>query len=460
MTDRHPARDLLERFLSNAASPAENREIVRHLLTGCPQCQKITRSLWGLAGNEAEVLSRLRGPRARRGLRHRGGPESGSGDVFDDVASRTLSRARALAASRPDAAQRLEVLALLPPAARLARVVAQEGRLDFPLVEGLLERVGRELEVRTVEVLAWAELAVAAAERLDPRLWGAEGVTALRCRAWGALGEARRLANDADGAERALAAAEALLEPAPDERLGAEVSYYKARLKIDQNRFDEAGRLIAEVVAFCRRTGDRIPLCRALILEGALYNWTGKDTEALERLRESLDLLDRRTELRLSAEALYRLVPVLKDPEEALSVLRESQALYEQLGDQLSLARLRRLEGKVEELRGRFAAAEDHLNEARKGLLTEGRGREAAQASLDLALLYFRQGKAIDTHQIARWTFPVFSARRVQSETVLALLALQWEAESNRFNAAFIDEIARYLDPAPRPSPSGLSSVH
>ena len=124
--------------------------------------------------------------------------------------------------------------------------------------------------------------------------------------------------------------------------------------------------------------------------------------------------------------------------ERRLRALRESQALYEQLGDPLNLARLRRLEGKVEELRGQFAAAEVHLNEARKGLLSEGRGREAAQASLDLALLYSRQGKALDTHQIARWTFPVFSAKSVQRETIFALLVLQWEAESDRINPSFI----------------------
>jgi tetratricopeptide (TPR) repeat protein len=456
MTHEHPERGLLERFLRNDTDATENREIVRHLITGCPECQKVIRSLWVLEAGEAEALRR----KLSRPGRHRHGAADRASDVFEDIAGKTLARAGDLAASRRAAPHRVEELEALSPSDRLARAVAGKRYLELPVGERILERAQRSLETRAAEALPWAELAMTVAERLDPGIWGSDGVATLRCRAWCALGEARRLVHDPEGAERALAAAEALLGPGDDERLGAEVSYYKARLRIDQNRFDEAGQLIARVVSTCRRTDDRLPLCRALILEGALHNWTGKNDEALERLRESLGLLDRRAEPRLSAEAFYRLVPLLEDPEEALAALRESQALYEQLGDLLNLARLRRLEGKVEELRGQFAAAEVHLNEARKGLLSEGRGREAAQASLDLALLYSRQGKALDTHQIARWTFPVFSAKSVQRETIFALLVLQWEAESDRINPAFIHEIARYLDPAPRPSSSGLSSVH
>jgi len=45
MKDYHPSPDLLKRFLSGRLDAAECRRIVRHLLTGCPSCQEVTRGL-------------------------------------------------------------------------------------------------------------------------------------------------------------------------------------------------------------------------------------------------------------------------------------------------------------------------------------------------------------------------------------------------------------------------------
>lgn len=51
-SDGHPDPDLLERFLRGELSGPSGRpacrEIVRHLLTGCPRCTGITGRLWSL----------------------------------------------------------------------------------------------------------------------------------------------------------------------------------------------------------------------------------------------------------------------------------------------------------------------------------------------------------------------------------------------------------------------------
>lgn len=52
LKDYHPSPDLLKRFVCSTVDPAERRRIVRHLLTGCPSCQEVTREL--LRG--AEIL--------------------------------------------------------------------------------------------------------------------------------------------------------------------------------------------------------------------------------------------------------------------------------------------------------------------------------------------------------------------------------------------------------------------
>jgi hypothetical protein len=47
--DRHPERGRLEAFMRGADLPApEVREMVRHLLTGCPRCVGVTGRLWSL----------------------------------------------------------------------------------------------------------------------------------------------------------------------------------------------------------------------------------------------------------------------------------------------------------------------------------------------------------------------------------------------------------------------------
>lgn len=45
MKDYHPSPDLLKRFVCGSADAAECRRIVRHLLSGCPSCQEVTREL-------------------------------------------------------------------------------------------------------------------------------------------------------------------------------------------------------------------------------------------------------------------------------------------------------------------------------------------------------------------------------------------------------------------------------
>jgi tetratricopeptide (TPR) repeat protein len=453
--EQHPSSILLERFMRNDTEPADTRTVVRHLLTGCLDCLKATRALWHLGDLEvAAVRERL--------IRPRPAPSNpGYDDVFDRLSRQASARAAHLDAQRQVLPQSLAQLEALSPGERVARVLSQTIPVGAPLAEAWLDRVESLLETRNPSAVAEAELGTLLTEKLDGGAWGETVIQALRCRAWGFLGEARRLAYDLVGADRALATAAALIATGErDDRGEAQALYLEARLRIDQHRFEEAGVLLEGAIAIHRRCGEQGLLSRALILDGALHHWIGKDPEALERLHESLDLLERQPAPRLRAEALYRLVPLIDDPDEALRVLRESRSLYQQVGDRPNLARLRRLEGKIEELRGDYTAAEAALNEARQGLLSEELGREAAQASLDLALLYARQGKAVDTHQIARWTLPVFSSASVQRDTIFALLALQGESESDRIDPDFIGEIARYLDPAPCPGRTGLSAVH
>lgn len=67
MADQHPDSQLLERFLRNELQGEERRIVVRHLLTGCPQCVAVTRRVWSLAdGRGPDLFERALRPGTAR----------------------------------------------------------------------------------------------------------------------------------------------------------------------------------------------------------------------------------------------------------------------------------------------------------------------------------------------------------------------------------------------------------
>lgn len=47
-TQTHPAPQQIERFVKGECDRNETRDVVRHLLLGCPKCSEKVRPLWGL----------------------------------------------------------------------------------------------------------------------------------------------------------------------------------------------------------------------------------------------------------------------------------------------------------------------------------------------------------------------------------------------------------------------------
>ena len=55
----HPDRGLLEKFMHDKVDAPERRLVVRHLLTGCPRCVKVTRRCWTLGSRPLADGSKL-----------------------------------------------------------------------------------------------------------------------------------------------------------------------------------------------------------------------------------------------------------------------------------------------------------------------------------------------------------------------------------------------------------------
>lgn len=55
----HPAAADLARFIHGELKRPEARAIVRHMLTGCPQCVAVTRRLWSLGQRSLHLVEML-----------------------------------------------------------------------------------------------------------------------------------------------------------------------------------------------------------------------------------------------------------------------------------------------------------------------------------------------------------------------------------------------------------------
>jgi len=55
----HPSAEELRSFMRGELKRSEVRGLVRHLLTGCPECLEVTRRLWDLGERSLRVLEAL-----------------------------------------------------------------------------------------------------------------------------------------------------------------------------------------------------------------------------------------------------------------------------------------------------------------------------------------------------------------------------------------------------------------
>jgi tetratricopeptide (TPR) repeat protein len=438
MSGQHPDPQILERFMRNEASAQERRAVILHLLTGCAQCVGVTRRLWTLG----EVPSDLAGE-----------SDAAYGRMLDDLVRRGSRRQRRARTDREAAPRRLAELRELPAGQRRQRVAAGR-RFQTPAVCDLLIEESR----RTPEpagAAEWAALAVEAAGLLDARQVGSTLIRSLAARAWGRLGDARRLAGDLAGAEEALATAAKALAEDGDALDRAELLELQARLLAEQDRFDDAECLLGRTLALYRALGERHPEGRVLILAAAVRNRRGGEaaaSETLGRLREGLDRLDEDREPALAAAAFHRLTGMLAaagQGEEARVALGRARSLYERLADTPNLVRLRLLEGTLAAM-GSEAEAETAFREAMRESLRVGLAREAARALLELALLYARQDRPEELQELAEELRPICQVPGAGMSVTMALLFFRSLVETGYATQDVLVEVAHFLGDPPK----------
>ncbi|HEV2854201.1 MAG TPA: hypothetical protein VHC97_15510 [Thermoanaerobaculia bacterium] len=434
--DKHPDSALLSKFGRGRLSRRRNREIVRHLLAQCERCRR--------------MASRYLPPAHLRGAE----PSSEArrfdyGAAFTQAWRETERRQTAFLAEQAAAPELLSALLAEPFERQWALATTDSRYHTWTVCERLLD-AARELGFQDpARALDLSKLGVEIAARIDRAVCGETRVNDLCARAWAGLGNARRIRGDFREGEACFATAERLLKRGTGDPVEkANVLLLKSSLRGNQQRFREAFRLLDRVLAIGRKCGDPQLCGKALIIRGFFLGVADDPEGAIRHLAEGIRDVDPATDARLLVAAQHNLILFLAESgryEEAMRLLESARPLYYRTGDQMSLLRLRWLEGKIGIALGQFAEAEELLRGVRKELIERELGFDAALLSLDLANIYARQGRGAEMRRLAEEMLPIFKSRDIHREAIAALLVFQKAAEMERVTLGLIREVSSYL---------------
>lgn len=289
------------------------------------------------------------------------------------------------------------------------------------------------------------KVAVHLGEAYDPA-W----ILDLRARAFAYLGNGRRVLGELRSAEDAFHKAERCLARSGtgNTHLQAEILDLKSSLRRAQRRLKEGVDLTDEALSLYRQNGDAHGIGKIILQKVKILEEMGKLDEAVALLQEIPAEIDPSSEPRLFAYARFNLVCAFilagrfREAEELLS---EVLGLFSGIAQPLDLVRLRWAEGNIALGFGRLGPAEAAFLEVRQEFLERRMGYDAALVSLDLARLYAQEGCKDELKRLARELMPIFEARDVHREAIVALLMFQRACEEDRLTVEMIQEIAGYL---------------
>jgi tetratricopeptide (TPR) repeat protein len=280
----------------------------------------------------------------------------------------------------------------------------------------------------------WALLALHLTDFLDAAVYGRELIEDVRARSWALLANARRIAGDHLGAERAFGRAEEHLRKGTRDHLErAHTLALKSILRREQSRFHEAERLLRRALSIWLSAGESHRAVEAMIAWSLVYKDHGEPERGIRLLREACELPAALSNPRLSLVIHHNLAACLIDAGkllEAQGVLLHNRDLYER---QMPGTECRRqwLEGQLAGEMGRTEEAETILLEVRDGFLEQGIAYDAALVTLDLAVFVLRSGRAAEAENFANEALTIFAALRIEREALAAFLLRYFAASLN-----------------------------
>jgi tetratricopeptide (TPR) repeat protein len=308
------------------------------------------------------------------------------------------------------------------PASRKRRIAS------WSLCEALLQLSHALRKDYPQEMVHFAEIAVQVASLVPWLPYRLEQLRDLEARAWGELANAYRVADELPQAESALEqACERCRAGTGDPLLLARLDDIAASLFAAQRRFKEAYRSLEKARALFLRAGDRHRAGRTLISMGLFFGYDGHPDTAIQLITDGLNEIDRNREPDLVYHSLHNIVFFtvdLGDFEKAHEFLIALRQLSKFRAGEMDVLKLSWPEGRIAIGLGDLEAAERIFCGAKEAYQKAGLVFKAALAGLELAAVWFRQGKTAEVKGLVGELVTTFSRVKVEREAIAALLML------------------------------------
>jgi len=330
--------------------------------------------------------------------------------------------------------------------ARLALVEEEPKYQTWALAERLCAESERAAAGEPQQAVELAELALRVAELVtgDPA-W----LSLLAGYVWAFLGNARRVASDLPGAEKAFCQAWKLWEAgaAADFGLldGSRLLDLEASLLRDGRHMTAALERLDEALALHPTGAGR---GRNLLKKGTVLEKMGNYLEAVDSFHEAAPWIDRERQPRHFCVLRFNLIACLCHTnryQEAEAALPELHTLTAQPQQAMDRVRLCWLTGRVASGLGRTAEGIEALAAARAKFAEKKIRYDEALVSMELAWLYLRQGRTADVKALVQQMEPVFRGQEVHTEARKALELFRQAVELETMTVELARRLVAYL---------------
>ncbi|HTG36261.1 MAG TPA: helix-turn-helix transcriptional regulator [Thermoanaerobaculia bacterium] len=275
---------------------------------------------------------------------------------------------------------------------------------------------------------------------------------------WAYIANARRVANDFAGADRAFARAWELWKVGATAGPGILAEWrlldLEASLRREQHRFPAALELLDKAMAL--KGNDPATSARILLKKEHVLEQMGDIQGALAALTEVAPILETLGDDRLLFAHHFKTVNNLchlrryREAEERLPQVRE---LAVQQSNELDFIRLLWLEARLAAGLGRRKDAAAGLERIRQEFTARGLAYDAALASLELAVLYLQEGRTTEVRDLTRSMSWIFQSQGIAREALAVLTLFRDAAQCETATVELVMKVMTRLEDAKCPAP-------
>jgi|GEM_PF-1944550 len=274
----------------------------------------------------------------------------------------------------------------------------------------------------------------------------------LQAAAWAWIGNARRLALDLAGAERALRKAEEqLLVGIKDPASAGDIAAVRATIQMCRRQYRDAILEATRALSLFEQAADPQRMGQALVTRAGLFRDSGDCEKSTCDVKRALGYLDRDDDyLRLTAANILALnyQDCGKVTEAAALLAKTRRESLAQADTELRL-KLRWLEASIAEQRSECRVAEKIYREVTEAFLNKRRPGEAALAAIDLACMFWSMGHAQQTALLLDETVPALERMGLHADALAGLLLLVRAAEEATLSRGLFDAVRKRIDLRP-----------